>query len=111
MPENLRNQIIAKWKIDHSKWNDRRLVFNSLKQNTSQVSIGLDSPLFGSESQLDSLDLINLIVGLEKVIEENYDQIIVLADDRALSQDVSPFTSISTLSEYIDLLLLEAKGG
>jgi acyl carrier protein len=84
---------------------------NSLKQNTSQVSIGLDSPLFGSESQLDSLDLINLIVGLEKVIEENYDQIIVLADDRALSQDVSPFTSISTLSEYIDLLLLEAKGG
>ncbi len=65
------------------------------------LELNPDSPLYGSSSVLDSLDLINLIVGLEKAIQEKYNKTIYLADDRALMREISPFTSIKTLSNYI----------
>jgi hypothetical protein len=42
-----------------------------------------------------------LIVGLEKQVQTKFNKIIFLADDRALSQEVSPFSSIGVLSLYI----------
>jgi acyl carrier protein len=64
-----------------------------------------DTTLIGSSSALDSLGLINLIVGVERNIEQVFGRVVALADDRALAQEVSPFTSIDTLAAYIDGLL------
>jgi acyl carrier protein len=66
-----------------------------------------DAPLYGSSSELDSLGLVNFIVAAEQKIEQAFGTSIVLADDRALSHEPSPFGSIQALADYIEVLLSE----
>lgn len=67
----------------------------------------LETVLYGSQSELDSLGLINFVVATEQRVEQVFGKSIVLADDRALSQAVSPFSTVGTLAQYIDGLLTE----
>ncbi len=66
-----------------------------------------DTTLFGSDSKLDSIGLINLIVAVEQNIEDEFDITITLADERALSQEHSPFRDIMSLANYIEMVLVE----
>ncbi|MGP0091074.1 MAG: hypothetical protein ACLPKB_14110 [Xanthobacteraceae bacterium] len=68
-----------------------------------------DAPLYGSDSDLDSLGLINLVVAVEQSVEQRLNVPITLVDDKALSQEVSPFSSIAALVDYIEKLLQERK--
>jgi acyl carrier protein len=79
------------------------------RENPTQkpVSKTPETALYGSDSQIDSLGLINLVVGVEQRIEEVFHRTITLADDRALSQEVSPFSTVATLANYVETLLLE----
>jgi acyl carrier protein len=79
------------------------------RQNPKQkpVTKTPETALYGSKSEIDSLGLINLVVGVEQNIEQSFDRTITLADDRALSQEVSPFSTICTLADYIEVLLKE----
>ena len=61
--------------------------------------------LFGTGSKLDSLGLINLIVAVEQNIEDEFDITITLADERAMSQKHSPFRTVGSLADYIEILL------
>ena len=63
--------------------------------------------LFGKGGQLDSLGLVNLFVLIEQNIEDEFDVSITIADERAMSQKRSPFRTIGTLSDYIDMFLKE----
>ncbi|MGZ3808016.1 MAG: hypothetical protein ACXVCE_08020, partial [Bacteriovorax sp.] len=85
------------------------VIDNYNKQNPQQkpVTKTLETALYGSDSEIDSLGLINLVVAIEQQIEESFGQMITLADDRALSMEISPFSTISTLVEYIEFLLTE----
>ena len=56
---------------------------------------------------LDSIELVTLIAELEERIVDEFGFHIVLADDRAMSRKTSPFRSIQTLVDYINLLLSE----
>lgn len=80
-------------------------LINNYKGSNINLELSDQTSLYGSEGVLDSLDLINLIVGLEKLIQEKYNKVIFLADDRALTQEISPFTTIGTLTQYITGLL------
>lgn len=71
-----------------------------LKKSTKTV-------LFGRDGKLDSLGLVNLLVIIEQNIEDELDVSITIADERAMSQKHSPFRTIGTLSNYIDMLLKE----
>jgi acyl carrier protein len=64
-----------------------------------------ETVLFGWSGQLDSLGLVGLIVAVEQNIQEEFGVDVTLADERALSQQNSPFKSIATLSEYVSVLL------
>ena len=66
-----------------------------------------ETGLFGDHGELDSLGLINLIVAVEEQIEDDFGSPITLADDRALSQEISPFRTVESLAGYIELLLKE----
>lgn len=66
-----------------------------------------ETVLFGKKESLDSLGFVNLIVAVEHKIEEEFGIIITLADERAMSQNDSPFNTLGTLSDYISLLLEE----
>ena len=63
--------------------------------------------LFGQGCKLDSLGLINLIVAVEQNIEDEFDITITLADERSMSQKHSPFRTVGSLVDYIEMLLKE----
>ena len=68
---------------------------------------GIETTLFGNTGKLNSLGLINLIVSVEQNIEDEFDVILSLANDRALSQKHSPFRTVGSLADYIEMLLEE----
>jgi len=57
--------------------------------------------LFGSNSTIDSLSLVSLIVDTESYFFDEYGLEISLTDDNAMTRSVSPFNTISTLTDYI----------
>ena len=69
--------------------------------------INFDTTIYGNDSRLDSLGLVNLLVTIEQNIEDEFDASLTLADERAMSQKHSPFRTIGTLADYIDMLLKE----
>jgi acyl carrier protein len=71
------------------------------------VGKDLSTALYGSASGLDSLGLINLVVAVEQQVEQNFNVAITLADDRALSQQRSPFSTVQTLADYVAVLVDE----
>lgn len=54
---------------------------------------------------LNSIELVMLIAELEQRIADQLNVQLTLADDRAMSQKTSPFRTIKTLVEYIEILL------
>ena len=64
-----------------------------------------DTPLFGAEGILDSLGLVTVLTAVEQAIEDRYDVLLVLADEKAFSQKNSPFRTVNSLAEYTSQLL------
>ena len=87
------------------------LVLKSVRQLAEDFEITalenpeLNSPLYGESGALDSMALVNLIADIEEAVAESYKANIVLADDKAMSAQRSPFRNvdslINTLSERI----------
>jgi acyl carrier protein len=65
------------------------------------------TPLYGVGGVLKSLSLVNLITEIEDKVQDEFGKEIILANEKALSQNRSPFSNIATLAQYIDSLLLE----
>ena len=70
-----------------------------------------DTLLMDEGSELDSLGLVNLIVSIEEKLEEQLNLDITFADERALTQEISPFKSIANLRDYINNLASEELNG
>ncbi|NJN18051.1 MAG: acyl carrier protein [Oscillochloris sp.] len=73
------------------------------------ADLGEATRLLGKEATLDSLGLVTLIVDLEARIEDRFDIALTLADERAMSQQRSPFRTIGALTDYICTLLAEER--
>lgn len=95
MTEKEINEIIFKIIDDINQQNDILIV----KDENTQ--------LFGKNSDLDSLILVNLIIDLEATFSSEYDLEISLTDDKAMMREKSPFDSIKSLSDYIHELVNE----
>ena len=80
---------------------------NSENEEVPGIEMSLDTELYGGNSSLDSLGLVNLIVAIEQNIEDAYDLEITLANERAMSQKRSPFKTVESLVGYIEILLRE----
>ncbi|MDP7194614.1 MAG: acyl carrier protein, partial [SAR202 cluster bacterium] len=91
----------------------KQVIINSISDvnlnlpKENQLGASTDTVLFGRDGKLDSLELVNLIVSVEQNIEDEFHINVAIADDRALSQKYSPFRTIGSLVEYIDILLKE----
>ena len=68
-----------------------------------------ETRLLGSQSVLDSMHLVSLIVTIEREVEDAFGVALTLADERALSMKASPFRSIQSLADYIGLLIADAR--
>ena len=64
-----------------------------------------DTKIFGEEGALDSLALVSLISDLEEEIHDKFDKDVTLADEKAMSQRKSPFGTVESLTEYIEVLI------
>ncbi|WP_017444754.1 hypothetical protein [Gayadomonas joobiniege] len=65
------------------------------------IDKGLQTPLIGQRSQLDSVDLVNLLLGVEEQLEDEFDISFVVANEKALSLKNSPFRTVKTLTDYL----------
>ena len=87
------------------------LIITSVKEINEQLpqeqQLGQSSKivLYGKDGKLDSLGLVSLLVIIEQNIEDEFDVSITIADEKAMSQKHSPFRTIGTLTDYIDILL------
>lgn len=63
--------------------------------------------LVGPHSLIDSLTLVSFIVDIEQKVNEKYDVSITIVDERAMSQQKSPFKTIETLTKYVGFLIEE----
>jgi acyl carrier protein len=70
-----------------------------------------ETRLLGSQSVLDSMYLVSLIVAIEREVEDTLGMALTLADERALSMNASPFRSIQSLADYIGNLIIDARNG
>jgi acyl carrier protein len=70
-----------------------------------------ETRLLASESVLDSMHLVSLIVAIEREVEDGFGVALTLADERALSMKASPFRSIRSLADYIAILIRDASNG
>lgn len=74
---------------------------NETLSRSIDVAQGEGAPLFGSDGVLDSLGLVSFIVAVEQALDESLGVGVTLADERAVSQRVSPFRTIGTLVDYV----------
>jgi hypothetical protein len=72
-----------------------------------KFEIGSKTPLFGPNATLDSLALVSVIVDVEGDVSTALGRNISLTDDRAMSQEISPFDDVQTLLNYIMILVEE----
>lgn len=93
----------------------RELIYKTINEINShlpeeqQLEKSLETVIYGKESKLDSLGLINLIVAIEQNIEDEFNISLTLADERAMSQKQSPFSTVETLADYIEMRIKESK--
>ncbi|SCZ76064.1 hypothetical protein [Acidaminobacter hydrogenoformans] len=80
---------------------------NAQMDADDQILFDEDLNLIGSKGILDSLSFVTLIAIIEDLISEHLDKSIIIVNDKAFSQDRSPFHSVSSLTHYITDLLME----
>lgn len=70
-----------------------------------RVALAIDTKLFGPDASLDSLSLVSLIVDVEAGVADELGRAVSLTDEIAMSQAVSPFSDVGTLTNYVLTLL------
>src|SRR5262249_58030703 len=70
-----------------------------------------ETALFGRAGSLDSLGLVNLIVAVEQAVEDELGASVTLADEKAMSQNASPFRTVGSLAAYVQRQLAEQGAG
>lgn len=69
-------------------------------QNINEAA-SKDTILFGKDSFLDSMGLVNVIIDVESKIFEEKNKEISLTSESAMSRSRSPFKTIETLADFI----------
>lgn len=75
--------------------------------DADRFEVNEQTVLFGQNASIDSLSLVSVVVDLEGIFYNNYNLELSLTDDRAMTRPVSPFSSISALTDYIAELIAE----
>jgi acyl carrier protein len=60
-----------------------------------------ETPLFGSDAELDSMGLVGLVLDVEEQLADRLAVEVTIMDEKALSRRRSPFRSIGSLTDYV----------
>ena len=80
--------------------------FNLARRPEMQLQVSADAALFGSDSALDSLGLVSLLIDIEDALNDRGLEM-TLSDARAMSQTRSPFRTVPALVAYIQETLCQ----
>ena len=59
------------------------------------------TPIFDGDESLDSLSLVSLIVDIEARVEDTFATEVVLASEKAMSMQNSPYRSVQSLIDFV----------
>ena len=93
--ENLAKQILGR-AIDE---------INADQDASDQINNAPETVLLGSDSNVDSLTLVRLLITVERLIEEQTGESVVVVDESAFESEQSPFATLATLERHIETLL------
>lgn len=75
---------------------------NEERENKNErLELKEETRLLGTKSKLDSLSLVILIVDIEQRLADELGVEVSLADEKAMSQERSPFRDVKSLVDYI----------
>ena len=81
--------------------------FNAQASDDQQLEKEPDAPLYGGVGKLDSLGLVNVMVSVEQKVKDSFGVVINVANEKAISQENSPFRTVGGLVDYIEKLIGE----
>ena len=89
----------------------RSILSDSIRDYAAQTELRIEfteeTRLLGPDAPLDSLGLVTVLASFEAGINDRFDAEIVLADERAMSMEHSPFRTMGSLIDYACTLLDE----
>jgi acyl carrier protein len=79
------------------------------EQTGGEYDLKDETPLIGPDSPVDSLGLVMIITGFECKLNETFNAEVVLASEKAMSMNRSPFRTLGAMADYgVELLDEEA---
>lgn len=85
----------------------QQLVINCLQELQPELKASADTVLYGPDGNLNSFQLVTLLVEVETRLEEQQGISVTVADDKAFSRKNSPFRTVRALAEYVRELIRE----
>lgn len=79
-------------------------MLNHTREDNNQISISEHTELFGTQGNLDSMELVGILIDIEEAMQDEGFSV-SLSDDRAMSQTQSPFMNVRSLVDYIQTLI------
>lgn len=78
----------------------------NLDQDSDKQLLNLpETLLLNSDSNVDSLALVRLLIAIERLIEEKTGKSVVVVDESTFESEESPFATVGTLTVHIEKLL------
>jgi acyl carrier protein len=74
---------------------------NAGRAAEARLKLAPETRLLGSGGELDSLEVVNLIVGLEALLAERLHCAVVLVDESTFGGSNHPFRDVESLATYI----------
>jgi|SRR5437899_12992024 len=84
---------------------------NETLPDNRKLEKSAETRLFGRQGGLESLEFVNFIVLLEQRIGDEFGLAVTLADEKAISRESSPFSTVERLSDYVTELLKDSGNG
>ena len=78
---------------------------NEGAEKSSPIPKSLSTVLLGSDSSVDSLSLVRLLVTVERIAEERLGKSVVIVDESAFESEQSPFSTVNTLIIHLEGLI------
>lgn len=94
-----------------------RAVYSAVDDLNSQLPAGVsiekvpEAPLYGKAGKLESLDFVTFIMEVEEKVRAEFGVDVMITDENLLSKEKSPFSTLGTLTEYLETVLKEQDAG
>ncbi|HKS27281.1 MAG TPA: hypothetical protein VJS44_05650 [Pyrinomonadaceae bacterium] len=90
-------------------------VYSAVDDLNSQLPAGVaiektpEAPLYGKSGKLESLDFVTFIMEVEEKVRAEFGVDVMITDENLLSKEKSPFSTLGTLTEYLEGVLRESE--